>query len=65
MCQQLVEVINEDYSDYVGLAGKLTGVEGAVVRMRRPLGELKVGWRFRLCVVTFAFCLIVVNHVIV
>lgn len=40
---QLVEVINEDYSDYVGLAGKLTGVEGAVLRMRRPLGELKVG----------------------
>ncbi|MEW5318940.1 MAG: hypothetical protein WDW38_010122 [Sanguina aurantia] len=38
---KLVEVINEDYSDYVGLAGKLTGVEGAVLRMRRPLGELK------------------------
>ncbi len=39
---QLVEVLNEDYSDYVGLAGKLTNVEGAVARMRKPLVELKV-----------------------
>ena len=39
---QLVEVLNEDYSDYVGLAGRLTNVEGAVARMRKPLMELKV-----------------------
>ncbi|KXZ52971.1 hypothetical protein GPECTOR_8g343 [Gonium pectorale] len=38
---KLVEVINEDYSDYVGLSGRLANVEGAVVRMRRPLIELR------------------------
>lgn len=39
---QLVEVINEDYADYVGLSGRLANVEGAVVRMRKPLLELRV-----------------------
>lgn len=38
---QLVEVINEDYSDYISLSGKLANVDGAVVRMRKPLMELK------------------------
>lgn len=41
---QLVEAINEDYSDYVGLSSKLTGLEGAVVRMRQPLLEIQVLW---------------------
>lgn len=39
---QLVEALNEDYSDYVGLSGQLSGLEGAVVRMRQPLLEIKV-----------------------
>jgi hypothetical protein len=38
---QLVEVINEDYSDYVSLSSRLVNVEGAVFRMRKPLLELK------------------------
>lgn len=39
---QLVEALNEDYSDYVGLSGQLSGLEGAVVRMRQPLLEIQV-----------------------
>eukprot|EP00955_Chlamydomonas_euryale_P066609 359599-Chlamydomonas_euryale.AAC.1 len=39
---QLVEVINEDYSDYVSLSSRLVNVDGAVLRMRKPLLELKV-----------------------
>ncbi|GIL88600.1 hypothetical protein Vretimale_19142 [Volvox reticuliferus] len=38
---KLVEVINEDYADYVGLSGRLANVEGSVVRMRKPLLELR------------------------
>ncbi|KAG2501945.1 hypothetical protein HYH03_000443 [Edaphochlamys debaryana] len=38
---KLVEVINEDYADYVGLSGRLANVEGAVVRMRKPLLDLR------------------------
>jgi hypothetical protein len=41
-CLQLVEAINEDYSDYVGLSSKLGGLEGAVVRMRQPLLDIQV-----------------------
>jgi len=41
-CLQLVEALNEDYSDYVGLSGQLSGLEGAVVRMRQPLLEIQV-----------------------
>lgn len=40
--QQLVEVINEDYADYVSLSTRLVNVDGAVVRMRRPLLDIKV-----------------------
>jgi hypothetical protein len=39
---QLVEVINEDYGDYVSLSSRLVNVEGFVLRMRKPLTELKV-----------------------
>jgi hypothetical protein len=39
---QLVEVINEDYGDYVSLSSRLVNVDGSVIRMRRPLTELKV-----------------------
>jgi hypothetical protein len=41
-CLQLVEAINEDFSDYVGLNSKLGGLEGAVVRMRQPLLDIQV-----------------------
>jgi len=34
---QLVEVINEDYNDFVSLSTKLVNVDGAVLRMQRPL----------------------------
>ena len=36
-----MEVINEDYSDYVSLSSRLVNVEGAILRMRKPLLELK------------------------
>lgn len=39
---QLVEVINEDYDDFVSLSSKLVSVDGAVLRMQKPLLELKV-----------------------
>jgi hypothetical protein len=42
---QMVEVINEDYQDYVNLSAKLVNVDGAVLRMRKPLLELKVCMR--------------------
>ena len=35
-------MINAKYNDFVGLANQLSGVEGAVVRMGKPLTELKV-----------------------
>eukprot|EP00798_Chlamydomonas_sp_ICE-L_P020243 gene20243-26994_t len=38
---KLVEVINEDYSDYVGLSSRLSNMDGAILRMRKPLMELK------------------------
>uniref|UniRef100_A0A061S4J7 Conserved oligomeric Golgi complex subunit 2 n=1 Tax=Tetraselmis sp. GSL018 TaxID=582737 RepID=A0A061S4J7_9CHLO len=37
----LVEVINEDYDDFVSLSTKLVNVDGAVLRMRKPLTELR------------------------
>ena len=40
---QLVEVINEDYNDFVSLSTKLVNVDGAVLRMQKPLLELRVG----------------------
>ena len=39
---QLVEVINEDYADFVSLSTKLVNVDGAVLRMQKPLQELRV-----------------------
>jgi hypothetical protein len=38
---QLVEVINEDYADFVSLSTKLVNVDGAVLRMQRPLTEVQ------------------------
>ena len=37
---QLVEVINEDYNDFVSLSTKLVNVDGAVLRMQKPLQEV-------------------------
>ena len=42
---QLVEVINEDYADFVSLSTKLVNVDGAVLRMQKPLLELRVSQR--------------------
>jgi hypothetical protein len=41
-CVQLVEVINEDYNDFISLSTKLVNVDGAVMRMQKPLLEVKV-----------------------
>lgn len=38
---ELVELINRDYADFVSLSTKLVDVDGAVVRMRAPLLEIK------------------------
>ena len=39
---KLVEVINEDYNDFVSLSTKLVNVDGAVTQMQKPLLTLKV-----------------------
>ena len=39
---QLVEVINEDYADFVSLSTQLVNVDGAVARMQKSLSELRV-----------------------
>lgn len=39
---QLVEVINEDYNDFISLSSKLMNVDGAVLRMRTSLLSVKV-----------------------
>ena len=39
---KLVEVINEDYNDFVSLSTKLVNVDGAVTQMQKPLLSLKV-----------------------
>lgn len=41
---QLVEVINEDYNDFVSLSTKLVNVDGAVLRMQAPLLDLQVSF---------------------
>eukprot|EP00854_Cymbomonas_tetramitiformis_P024130 gene24130-29286_t len=38
---ELVELINKDYTEFVNLSTKLVDIDGAVVRMRAPLVELK------------------------
>lgn len=38
---ELVELINRDYADFVNLSTKLVDVDGAVLRMRMPLNELR------------------------
>jgi hypothetical protein len=40
--KQLIEVINDDYNDFVSLSTKLVNVDGAVLRMQKPLLEVKV-----------------------
>lgn len=35
-----MEVINEDYNDFVSLSTKLVNVDGAVLRMQKPLQEV-------------------------
>ncbi|GJS26809.1 conserved oligomeric Golgi complex subunit 2 [Tanacetum coccineum] len=45
---ELVELINRDYGDFVNLSSKLVDVDGAVLRMRAPLLEIRekvVGFR--------------------
>jgi conserved oligomeric Golgi complex subunit 2 len=37
----LVDVINADYSEFMGLSEQLGNVDGAVVRLRTPLLKLK------------------------
>lgn len=49
---QLVEVINENYNEFVGLGSQLSSVEGAVMRIRKPIQELKV-WHGSTHILTF------------
>jgi conserved oligomeric Golgi complex subunit 2 len=39
---QLVAVINEDYGEYANLSTRMVNLEGAVVRMQKPLTDLQV-----------------------
>lgn len=39
---RLVEVINEHYGDFVSLSSKLVNVDSAVIRMQKPLLDIKV-----------------------
>ena len=39
---RLLEVINEHYADFVSLSSRLINVDTAVLRMQRPLLEIKV-----------------------
>ncbi|XP_058103293.1 conserved oligomeric Golgi complex subunit 2 [Magnolia sinica] len=38
---ELVDLINRDYADFVSLSTKLIDIDGAVVRMRSPLSDLR------------------------
>lgn len=38
---ELIELINRDYADFVNLSTKLVDVDGAILRMRAPLMELR------------------------
>ncbi|KAK6920539.1 COG complex component, COG2, C-terminal [Dillenia turbinata] len=38
---ELIELINRDYADFVNLSTKLIDVDGAIIRMRAPLTELR------------------------
>ncbi|CAN6464833.1 unnamed protein product [Victoria cruziana] len=38
---ELIELINRDYGDFVNLSTKLVDVNGAILRMRAPLTELR------------------------
>ena len=42
---RLVEVINEDYADFVSLSSKLVNVDSSVLRMQRPLLDIQVQTR--------------------
>jgi hypothetical protein len=37
----LVDVINEDYAEFIGLSEQLGNVDGSVTRLRAPLYKLK------------------------
>ncbi|GBF98792.1 hypothetical protein Rsub_11374 [Raphidocelis subcapitata] len=39
--EQLIEVLNQDFGDYVALAPRLGAVDGAVVRMKQPLLDIR------------------------
>ena len=56
---QLVEVLNEDYGEYVGLSSRLVNVDGAVIRMRQPLIDTQVRRMF--CSKVFACYQIIEN----
>ncbi len=53
---KLVEVINEDYNDFVSLSTKLVNIDGAVSQMKKPLLTLKVGICLKPMLLTAAIC---------
>ena len=42
---RLLEVINEHYADFVSLSSRLINIDTAVLRMQRPLLDIKVADR--------------------
>ena len=44
---RLLEVINEHYADFVSLSSRLVNVDTAVLRMQKPLLEIRVCLPFR------------------
>ena len=45
---RLLEVINEHYADFVSLSSRLVNVDTAVLRMQKPLLEIRVCLHFKL-----------------
>lgn len=37
-----MEVINDNYNEFVSLGSQLSGVEGAILRIRKPMEDLQV-----------------------
>ena len=63
---RLVEVINEDYADFVSLSSKLVNVDSSVARMQRPLLDIQVsampGTQWPLSALKLPLCTGIIHH---
>lgn len=48
--QELVELINKDYADFVNLSANLVGLDRAIAGIREPLNSLRADITVRACV---------------